>query len=241
MLVGLVDTRKVFADLASTYLPIAAAVFAIVVLACVFALVRFRARDEDDDAAAARPPPREEPAWLPFVYAGVLACIVAFLVALTFNAQDKISARNVPPGLRVSVTAAKWNWRFDYPALGITQVAGATRPSVLVVPAGTEIRFRMTSIDVIHSFWIPYLRFKRDAFPKRTTEFDLSFERPGVHVDGVCAEFCGLKHDQMVFDVQVVSRPAFAAWAAARRSAAPAPAPAPAGAPAPPAATAPGP
>jgi cytochrome c oxidase subunit 2 len=217
MLLALVDTRKVFEDLASTYLPIAAAVFAIVVLACIFALVRYRAREDD----TARSPPREEPPWLPFVYAGVLACIVAFLVALTFNAQDKISARNVPPGLRVSVTAAKWNWRFDYPALGITQVAGATRPSTLVVPANTEIRFRMTSIDVIHSFWIPYLRFKRDAFPGRATEFDLSFERPGVHVDGVCAEFCGLKHDQMVFDIEVMTPADFQAWVARRRAAVP--------------------
>jgi cytochrome c oxidase subunit 2 len=99
---------------------------------------------------------------------------------------------------------------------------------VLVVPANTEIRFRMTSIDVIHSFWIPYLRFKRDAFPGRATEFDLSFERPGAHVDGVCAEFCGLKHDQMVFDVQVMSRAAFQTWAATRRPPPPTPAPAPA-------------
>jgi cytochrome c oxidase subunit 2 len=211
---GLVDTRKVFEDLSSTYLPIAAAVFAIVVLACVFLLVRFRARDEDPAGARAR----EEPAWLPFVYAGVLAGVVAFLVALTFNAQDEISARGTPPGLRVSVTSAKWNWRFDYPALGISQIAGAGRPSLLVVPSRTEIRFRMTSLDVIHSFWIPYLRFKRDAFPGRFTEFDLSFERPGLTTNGLCAEFCGLKHDQMVFDVEVLAPADFAAWAARRRA-----------------------
>jgi cytochrome c oxidase subunit 2 len=209
---ALVDTRTVFEDLSSTYLPIAGAVFAIVVLACVFLLVRFRERGDRPSR------PREEPAWLPFVYAGVLACVVAFLVALTFNAQDKISARGTPPGLRVSVTSAKWNWRFDYPALGISQIAGATRPSLLVVPSGTEVRFRLTSLDVIHSFWIPYLRFKRDAFPGRSTEFDLSFDRPGLTTNGLCAEFCGLKHDQMVFDVQVLAPAAFAAWVARRRA-----------------------
>jgi cytochrome c oxidase subunit 2 len=148
--------------------------------------------------------------------------VVAFLVALTFAAQDRISSADVPPGLRVSVTAAKWNWRFDYPALGIRQVAGASGPSVLVVPSGTEIRFRLTSLDVIHSFWIPYLRFKRDAFPARYTEFDLSFARAGLHTNGLCAEFCGLDHDKMVFDVQVLTPAEFQSWVARRRAAAPA-------------------
>ncbi len=217
MPVGLVDTRKTFGDLASTYLPIAAGVFAIVALACVLFLVRFRARPGDGDGAGARP--REESSWLPFVYAGILAAVAAFLVVLTFAAQDKISAANVPPGLRVTVTAAKWNWRFDYPALGISQVAGASGPSVLVVPSGTEIRFRLTSLDVIHSFWIPYLRFKRDAFPARFTDFDLSFARAGVHTNGLCAEFCGLDHDKMIFDVQVLAPAAFSSWAARRRAA----------------------
>jgi cytochrome c oxidase subunit 2 len=187
------------------------------VLACVFLLVRFRAGEEGGDAR-----PREEPPWLPFVVAGALAGVVAFLVALTFAAQDRISSADVPPGLRVSVTAAKWNWRFDYPALGISQVAGASGPSVLVVPSGTEIRFRLTSLDVIHSFWIPYLRFKRDAFPARYTEFDLSFARAGLHTNGLCAEFCGLDHDKMVFDVQVLAPAEFQSWVARRRAAAPA-------------------
>ena len=48
----------------------------------------------------------------------------------------------------------------------------------LVVQAGRTIRFRIISRDVIHSFWIPAQRFKRDAFPQRWTEFDLTFDRP---------------------------------------------------------------
>jgi cytochrome c oxidase subunit 2 len=217
MVLALVDTRKVFGGLASTYLPIAAAVFAVVVVTCVFLLVRFRARDDDGPPD---PDPPDEPSWLPFVYAGGLAGIAALLVALTFAAQDKISAQDVAPGLRVSVTSAKWTWRFDYPALGITQVAGAGRPAVLVVPSATDVRFRLTSLDVIHSFWIPYLRFKRDAFPQRFTDFDLSFDRAGVHTNGLCAEFCGLDHDKMVFDVEVLAPAEFRAWAAQRRAAA---------------------
>ena len=212
MLVALVDTRKDFEDLSSTYLLVAIGVFALVALGCLFLLLRFR-------AGRRGPPSRgEEPGWLPFAYGGVLAAVIVVLLVLTFSAQDKISAKADRPGLRVDVTAAKWNWRFDYPAQGISQIGGDTRSTLLVVPSDTDVRFRMTSIDVIHSFWIPHVRFKRDAFPKRYTEFDLSFSGTGFHTAGRCAEFCGLKHDQMTFNVEVMSPTDFRAWVARKRS-----------------------
>ena len=212
MLVALVDTRKDFEDLSSTYLLVAIGVFAVVALGCLFLLLRFRA------GRRGSPSRGEEPGWLPFAYGGVLAAIIVVLLVLTFSAQDRISAKADRPGLRVDVTAAKWNWRFDYPTQGISQIGGDTRPTLLVVPSDTDVRFRMTSIDVIHSFWIPHVRFKRDAFPKRYTEFDLGFSGTGYHTAGRCAEFCGLKHDQMTFNVEVMSPTDFQAWVARKRS-----------------------
>jgi cytochrome c oxidase subunit 2 len=206
VLVALVDTRKEFEDLASTYLPIAIVVFALVLLGTIVPLFVFRARRRGE------PSDREEPPWLPIGYAAVLIAIVALLVTLTFNAQDKISAKVTRPGLQVNVTAAKWNWRFDYPAQHISQIGGDSTPTSLVVPTGTDVRFNLTSLDVIHSFWVPYVRFKRDAFPRRTTSFVLSFPGVGYHTAGRCAEYCGLKHDQMIFTVEVMSRNDFNAW-----------------------------
>ena len=206
VLVALVDTRKEFEDLASTYLPIAIVVFALVLLGTIVPLFVFRARRRGE------PSDREEPPWLPIGYAAVLVAIVALLVTLTFNAQDKISAKVTDPGLQVNVRAAKWNWRFDYPAQHISQIGGDSTPTSLVVPTGTDVRFNLTSLDVIHSFWIPYVRFKRDAFPRRTTSFVLSFPGVGYHTAGRCAEYCGLKHDQMIFTVEVMSRNEFNAW-----------------------------
>jgi cytochrome c oxidase subunit 2 len=206
VLVALVDTRKEFEDLASTYLPIAIVVFALVLLGTIVPLFVFRARRRGE------PSDREEPPWLPIGYAAVLVAIVALLVTLTFNAQDKISAKVTDPGLQVNVRAAKWNWRFDYPAQHISQIGGDSTPTSLVVPTGTDVRFNLTSLDVIHSFWIPYVRFKRDAFPRRTTSFVLSFPGVGYHTAGRCAEYCGLKHDQMIFTVEVMSRNNFNAW-----------------------------
>ena len=206
MLVALVDTRKEIEALASTYLPIAIVVFALVLLGTIVPLFVFRARRRGE------PSDREEPPWLPIGYAAVLIAIVALLVTLTFNAQDKISAKVTRPGLQVNVTAAKWNWRFDYPAQHISQIGGDSTPTSLVVPTGTDVRFNLTSLDVIHSFWVPYVRFKRDAFPRRTTSFVLSFPGVGYHTAGRCAEYCGLKHDQMIFTVEVMSRNDFNAW-----------------------------
>jgi cytochrome c oxidase subunit 2 len=212
VLAALVDTRKEFEDLASTYVPIAVVVFVLVLLGCVVPLVLFRAR------RPGAPSDHKEPKWLPFAYGGLLAAVVAVLITLTFQAQDRISAKVAGPALQVDVTAAKWNWRFDYPAQGISQIGGDSKPTALVVPSGTTIRFKLTSLDVIHSFWIPYVRFKRDAFPRRSTEFNLSFPGTGYHTAGRCAEFCGLKHDQMTFNVEVMSQADFDAWVAQKRA-----------------------
>jgi cytochrome c oxidase subunit 2 len=86
------------------------------------------------------------------------------------------------------------------------------------VPAGESVRFEISSRDVIHSFWIPELRFKRDAFPDRVTDFDLVFD-PGVTTVGRCAEFCGLGHDRMDFQVVSMQPPDFQRWLTARERA----------------------
>jgi cytochrome c oxidase subunit 2 len=88
-------------------------------------------------------------------------------------------------------------------------------PPTFAVPADRTVRFTLRSRDVIHAFWIPEQRFKRDAFPNRTTQFDLDFDQTGMN-GGVCAEFCGLRHAQMSFNVLALSQPDFEAWLADR-------------------------
>jgi cytochrome c oxidase subunit II len=207
---ALVDTRKEFDDLAGVYLPVAFAVVAIVFGALVFALLRFRRRDDE------LPHQREEAPRLEIAYAVGLAAVVAVLLTLTFNTQDRVDALSPTPDLRVGVTAAKWNWRFEYPQHGITRISGDTRPTTLVVPSDRTVRFALRSRDVIHAFWIPEVRFKRDAFPHRTTRFDLVFDKPGFY-PGVCAEFCGLEHGQMRFSVEVRPPRDFDAWVASQQ------------------------
>jgi cytochrome c oxidase subunit 2 len=208
------DTRHDYQRVFDLYWPIGAAVFAIVVAAIVFVVLRFRSRDHDRFPEGIDERRPLELGWL-----GVVAVIVAVLLVRTYTSMDQLQAfEGGRGGIAVNVTAAKWNWRFDYPASGVSQVGGDQRPTTLVVPVDTPVHFRGSSVDVIHSFWIPEVRFKRDLFPRRPTRFVLSFPTEGYLRDGgECNQFCGLLHATMDFNVRVVSRAGFRRWLAAHR------------------------
>lgn len=239
----MVDTRDTYQDLFDVYWPIGVGVFAIITLLVIVFAVRYRDRGAQHDRPR-RAHDENTPA--EGAYIAVLALIAAALVYLTFTmmsderanlpaeastgsgqlaqggtdeSEAAGGARPPPADLRIAVTASRWTWRFDYPELGITQTSGGDAGiSALVVPAGVNVRFDMTSLDVIHSFYIPRTRFKRDAFPERRTSFTLGFEEPGFYPqEGKCAEFCGLRHGDMLFDLRVMEQGAFRAWAAQHR------------------------
>lgn len=204
----MVDTRGDYFDVANVYLPIACAVFGIVLVLVVYAMVFRRGREPVDQ--------KTDHTRFEAPYALLLVLVAAFLIALTFSVEAKEDHTTRAPGVAVNVTAAQWNWRFELPAYRIAEVSSAAREGTLTVPADTPIHVRLTSADVIHAFYVPGTRFKRDAFPGTQTHFDLSFHRTGTYM-GECAEYCGYLHSNMTFQVRVLSRPAFRAWAAARR------------------------
>ena len=210
-LAGLVDTRHEYQHLFSIYVPIAIAVFALILLAIFFALLKYRHR-----------PNREPASWhehnaLEGGYAAALAVVVVFLLYLTFTAEHRVDtvANQQRPSVTIDVTGAKWEWTFAYRAYGITQRSGTVGRQPLVVPANQPVRFNLRTLDVIHAFWIPHVRYKHDLIPGSTQRATLTFTAPGVF-GGQCAEFCGLRHSDMVFDVHVVSQARFTAWAQSR-------------------------
>jgi len=76
--------------------------------------------------------------------------------------------------------------------------------------------FRMRTEDVVHAFWVPAVRFKADAWPDTTRTFDLVFPE-GETLSGHCAQYCGLKHSDMVFTVDAMAPADFRAWVARAR------------------------
>lgn len=207
---GLVDTRHEYDHVFSIYVPIALGVLALVVAVVVVAVLRYRRRSPE---AAAR---WHEHTRLEGLYGLILVATIAFLLYVTFSAEhqvDTVAARERPQ-LTINVIGARWEWHFNYPEYGIDRYSGTTGEQSLVVPAGEAVRFRISSQDVIHAFWIPELRYKHDAIPGSTQQATLVFEKAGTFA-GACAEFCGLYHARMLFKARVVAPAAFAAWARA--------------------------
>ncbi len=208
---ALIDTREEFQDLWGIYLPIGVAVTVIVFGLVLFTVVRYRRRGDE------LPQGREGPPILEGLYALVLAAVVVFLLTMTFRTDDRVVEVSADPGQKVDVTAFQWGWRFTYPGDGVTVVGDDKRPPTLVVPLDTTVQFTLRSRDVIHAFWIPEVRFKRDAFPDRETTFDLSFDEQDM--TGRCAEFCGLAHGEMTFDVVAMGQDEFGDWLRTQRRA----------------------
>jgi cytochrome c oxidase subunit II len=208
------DTRSTYGDLAGVYLPVGLVVFALVVMALAVVALRFRARP------GRTPSNRMTSPRLEGAYVVLLAVVAAVLLWRSYEAIADVdpvapaATRSVSgaPTLTIGIVASQWNWRFTYPG-GVSRTGnGHERYAVLVVPAGRDVRFRLTSQDVVHAFWIPALRAKYDAMPGYVNVFDLQF-RPGLdYTTARCSEFCGAYHDQMQFRVQVLAPTAFDAW-----------------------------
>ncbi len=186
-----------------TVLSIAAAVFVIVEGLLIYAIVRYRRQYPDEI-----PPQVHGNTRLEVIWTVIPALIMVVLFGLTLRQLQR--ERNAPPNaLVVEVTGQQWFWEFTYPETNITVNSQSGK---LVLPAGRPILFEVRSKDVIHSFWVPELAGKVDAIPGRTTS--IWFEaQPGVYA-GQCAEYCGLEHYAMLFDVEVLPAAQFEAWMA---------------------------
>jgi cytochrome c oxidase subunit 2 len=170
--------------------------------------------------AAAGDLPRQTGANVPIevAYTVVPLVIVALLFGLTMRTQNRVTRQTDTPDLGVEVTGFQWGWRFRYPAQGVTVVGDANDIPTLVLPVGANVRLRLLAADVIHSFFVPAFLVKRDMIPGVDNSIEIRPTEEG-RFSGVCAEFCGLDHWRMAFDVEVVSPAAFQAFIAQQQPA----------------------
>lgn len=133
------------------------------------------------------------------------AFVLIPLLAYALWGGERLLAR---PGdaVRVDVEARRWHWTFTYANAPGGSVVST---NVMHIPAGATVELRVTSADVIHSFWVPRLAGKIDAIPGHNTTLTLSAPQPGVY-RGVCAEFCGTGHTTMEFIVEAHPRADYA-------------------------------
>lgn len=183
-------------------------VFTFVVAVLVYSVLRFRAAGPDRDAEPVFTHRRFVWGWL--LVTSALAVYVIFNPGLSGLAE---LAAEPDADLTVEVEAEQWKWHYTY----VDHDLEVEDADELVLPVGRRVRFRVTSRDVIHSFWVPAFRVKADAVPGRTAEVLVTPTMTGAtDVDAAfrvqCAEMCGTGHPRMRTDVRVVSGEEFDAW-----------------------------
>jgi cytochrome c oxidase subunit 2 len=188
-------------DLMNIMIVLSSLVFAIVVVALAYALVAFRAKPGDEsDGEPIHGNTRLEIAWTV-----IPTIIVLFAGAWSWKVLDEIEEPDAKH-LTVDVFSQQFAWSFAYPGKEYAYSQG-----VLHVPVNRQIVFKMHSQDVIHSFWVPQWRIKKDNVPGITTTAIVTPTKTGTY-QLICTELCGFGHSTMRAKVIVQSQSAFDKW-----------------------------
>jgi cytochrome c oxidase subunit 2 len=177
-------------------------VFSLVVVLMGYALWTFRAKPGDEgDGEPIHGNTRLEVAWtlIPTV-------IVLFGAGYSWATLNSIEKRH-PGHLNVNVYSQQYAWNFTYPG------ADKFSRGVLHVPVDRQVVFSMHALDVIHSFWVPEWRIKKDNVPGITTQAVITPDRLGTY-QLICTELCGFGHASMRATVVVESQRDFQKWLA---------------------------
>jgi cytochrome c oxidase subunit 2 len=134
--------------------------------------------------------------------------IIPTVIALSmfyFGWTSYMKLRNVPPSaIEVDVEAQKWTWLFIYSN-------DKESENLLVVPEGKPIKLNISSLDVIHSLFIPAFRVKVDAVKGMDTYVWFYADKAGTY-DIMCAEYCGKDHAKMRAVLKILPEGEFEKW-----------------------------
>jgi cytochrome c oxidase subunit 2 len=191
---------------------LSAFVFALVMVMLFYALWKFKAKPGDEsDGEPIHGNTRLEVAWtlIPTV-------IVLFAAGYSWSVLDKIEEPAENP-LTVDVFSQQFAWSFGYPGKDNAYVEGE-----LHVPLGRQVHFKMHALDVLHSFWVPEWRIKKDNVPGITTTAIVTPDKSGTY-QLICTELCGLGHAAMRAEVVVEPPAKFREWVAGLKETIPEP------------------
>lgn len=132
--------------------------------------------------------------------------------------------------MTIKVTGYQWKWKYDYLGEDVSFFSNlaSTEEQInnhapkdehylrevdnpLVVPVNKKIRFLFTANDVIHSWWVSELGFKKDTIPGFVNENWAIIEKPGIY-RGQCAELCGVNHGYMPIVVEAKTQEDYQVW-----------------------------
>lgn len=203
-------------------LSMGAFVFVVVEGALVWAIFRYRRKNDE------LPVQTHGSTLVEFLWTGIPVAIVIALFTFSFIVLRDVEHKNNDQDMLVDVTGFQFQWQFVYHMnrLGptatenpqgqdITVIGTAKTEPTLIIPVNEPIQFKLTSNDVIHSFFIRDFLYKLDVVPGRDNRFTITAKETGDFI-GQCAELCGLNHALMRFNVKVVERGEFDQWVASQ-------------------------
>lgn len=134
-----------------------------------------------------------------------IAPLLVFLALFAWSARDYALQFRAPPNaMQVFVVAKQWMWKVEHPN-------GRREVNELHIPVNTPVKLIMSSQDVIHSFFVPAFRSKRDVVPGRYSTIWFQADSPGEYLL-LCAEYCGTDHSQMKGRVVAMAAQDYARW-----------------------------
>jgi cytochrome c oxidase subunit 2 len=174
-------------------------VFSLIIVPLTYSLIMFRRKKgETGDGVYTTGNSVLEVAWTIIPWLAVF--YLAYLGGRSLSETRQID----PSAMVVKVVAQQWSYQFQYP-----QYLFASKD--LYLPVNQQVDLQMTSLDVIHSFYVPEFRLKQDILPGRTIDLRVTPTVIGhYHVE--CSQLCGRLHSQMTANVFVVSQAEFTAW-----------------------------
>jgi len=174
------------------------AFFVLIVALTVLFVVKYRRRPGREEAE----PSAHHNLALELTWSVIPTLLVIVMFVFGFRAYLDMAT---PPAdaYEIQVTAQKWKWSFTYP--------NGYVDDTLHVPLDRPVRLVMSSVDVIHSLYVPAFRIKQDVVPGRyATEWFQATRRGEFPL--FCAEYCGTGHSSMLSTVVVQPEEAFTKW-----------------------------
>ncbi|MFW5655402.1 MAG: cytochrome c oxidase subunit II [Roseicyclus sp.] len=152
---------------------------------------------------------RQRPAGHWWIWSGGIVLPIVAIVTLLVGSTAALVATTRPAedALVIEVTGHQFWWEVVYDPEGLA----LRDANELVLPRDRPVTLRLTSADVIHSFWVPSIAGKMDMIPGRVNTLTVTATETG-RFRGQCAEFCGLSHPLMAFEVTVLPGEAFDTW-----------------------------
>ncbi|MFN4129096.1 MAG: cytochrome c oxidase subunit II [Paracoccaceae bacterium] len=179
------------AAIATLWWVLLAGAVAIFVMVMVLLVLAFRISGSDEPNAVRG----QEGRWIIGLGLVFPSVVLAALLVYGLVIGERLLPRGGTDIVRVEAEARQWAWRFAYPDLRVDATDG-----VLHIPAGRPVDVHITSLDVIHSFWVPRLAGKLDAIPGHVNILRIEADLPGTYA-GVSAEFSGVGYRDHTFVV----------------------------------------